>query len=363
MLQDHKYSLLVPLQTMPSYIVFIKALALAHFSNGLNLNKGDQRFSQNVHKVSRRNALASISTLGIASTIFPKASIAAPPISAEEVESPSARFERKRRKAPPKLLRPTLNLDFAVLLMRSSYNAMDEIDCVAMDQFQRDFFFIRQAEYLPYTNALGPGMVKQGELTDPYYFDFISFAQYATIYRDITIDPPMVFEEQQPVIVGEEEKQEFISTVVRRDPALANSMLAQRHEELVGAAILDKLTETFGKTASAIPPIDSKSTSINVQASLQQLVNLFLINGFAFNGKVEIKKEGLGGAASGTQLEIVLASPANVWSGKALEMKKAFPKNDFLLKTAKILLKRSGYDVISSVKYTGSDEISSLTIR
>lgn len=363
MLQDHKYSLLVPLQTMPSYIVF--ALALAHFSNGLNLNKGDQRFSQNVHKVSRRNALASISTLGIASTIFPKTSFAAPPISAEEVESPSARFERKKRKAAPKLLRPTLNLDFAVLLMRASYNAMDEIDCVAMDQFQRDFFFVRQAEYLPYTNALGPGMVKQGELSDPYYFDFISFAQYATIYRDITIDPPMVFEEQQPIIVGvgEDEKQEYISTVVRRDPSLKNSMLAQRHEELVGAAILDKLTETFGKTASAIPLIDSKSTSINVQASLQQLVNLFLINGFAFNGKVEIKKEGLGGAASGTQFEIVLASPANVWSGKALEMKKAFPKNDFLLKTAKILLKRSGYDVISSVKYTGSDEISSLTIR
>ena len=145
---------------------------------------------------------------------------------------------------------------------------MDEIDCVAMDQFQKDFFFIRQAEYLPYTNSLGPGLVKQGDLSDAYYFDFISFAQYSTIFRDITIDPPMVFEEQQPIIVGEDEKQQFIAKVIKRDPSLDNSKLAQRHDELVGEKILDKLNETFAQTASAIPSIQSGSSSINeIQAS------------------------------------------------------------------------------------------------
>jgi len=288
-------------------------------------------------------------------------------MSIKEAESGFAQIERRRRKTPPKLLRPSLNLNFAVLLMRSSYNAMDELDCVAMDQFQRDFFFIRQAEYLPYTTLLGPGLVKQGDLTDPYYFDFISFAQYATIYRDITIDPPRVFEEQQPVIVGEgeEERQEFISKVIRRDPALLdNSMLPKRHDELVGSMILDRLNELFAETTSAIPSLDSQSTAQNALASLKQLVNLYLINGFAFDGIVELKKEGPNSGISGSQFDITLTAPANIWSGQALQLKKAFPANDFVLKTAKVFLKRAGYNVSSSsVKYSSSQEINSITIR
>jgi hypothetical protein len=40
------------------------------------------------------------------------------------------------------VLRKKLNIDFAVLLMQSSHNALDQLDCVAMDQFQRDFFLL-----------------------------------------------------------------------------------------------------------------------------------------------------------------------------------------------------------------------------
>jgi len=81
--------------------------------------------------------------------------------------------------------------------MRSSYNALDELDCVAMDQFQRDFFLFRQSEYAFYTQHLGGqgGIVQQGMLQDPYYFDFISFAQYATIAREMSQNPQLLFEE------------------------------------------------------------------------------------------------------------------------------------------------------------------------
>jgi hypothetical protein len=282
----------------------------------------------------------------------------------KEAESPGSQLERKRRKAPSKLLRSNINFNFAVLLMRSSYNAMDELDCVPMDQFQKDFFFIRQAEYLPYLNSLGAGLVKQGDLSDPYYFDFISFAQYATIYRDVNIDPPMVFEESQPVLVGED-NQEFVTKVIRRDPAvLSNAMLPNRHSEIVGDKILDKLDELFGATPSKIPALDSESNAKNAVASLQQLMNLFLIEGFAYDGKVELKKEGPNGGVSGSQIEMTLTSPATLWSGAALQLKKANTTNDFLLKTAKAFLRRAGYDVSSSsLKYTSSQEISSLTIR
>ena len=314
--------------------------------------------------VSRRQLLTSASSLGFASTFLSQSAGAAPPMTIKEAESPASQFERKRRKLPSKLLRSALNFDFAVLLMRSSYNAMDEIDCVPMDQFQKDFFFIRQAEYLPYISSLGAGLVKQGDLSDPYYFDFISFAQYSTIYRDCTVNPPMVFEESQPVLVGEE-NQEFVTKIIKRDPAiLSNDMLPTRHDELVGSKILDKLNEIFGETPSAIPPLNSESSANNVVASLQQLMNLFLIQGFAFDGKVELKKEGLNGKLSGSEIVLTLTAPANLWSGAALQLKKANPTNDFLLKTAKTFLRRAGFEIASShLKYTNSQEISTLTIK
>lgn len=72
-----------------------------------------------------------------------------------------------------------MDLSFAVLLMRSSYNSVDELDCVPMNEFQKQFFLFRQTEWEDYHNK-HPNVL-QADLADPSYFDFISFAQYATI--------------------------------------------------------------------------------------------------------------------------------------------------------------------------------------
>ncbi len=318
--------------------------------------------------------------------LSPQPSHAATPLTTQEADNFQSKLQRKLRKSPPKLLRQNLNLDFAVLLMRSSYNAVDELDFVPMDQFQKDFFLIRQAEHLPYVNELGPGLVSQGDLQDPYYFDFISFAQYATIFRDISIDPAVVFVEQQPVLIndvgtgGGEDRQEFVSKVIRRDTSiLDNSVLAIKHSEIVGNTILNNLIEKFAGTASAIPlsmdilensnnniskSISSGSSRPNTKellGAIQQLVNLFVISGFAFDGKVAVTKDF--GSSGGAQFEITLTAPATLWSGQALAAKKANPVNDFVLKTAKALVSRAGYKVSSStLVYTNSQEISTLFI-
>lgn len=135
----------------------------------------------------------------------------------------------------------------------------DELDIVAMDQFQRDFFLIRSAEYEPYVNDLGPGLVSQGDLTDPYYFDFISFAQYLTINRILTNDPPMVFEEQQAINKGDDVPNEFVKVIVRRDPSITNNSLLSEHNRRVGRKILDRLNETFGDSPSSLPAFSSAS--------------------------------------------------------------------------------------------------------
>ena len=247
------------------------------------------------------------------------------------------------------------------------------------DQFQRDFFLIRQAEYEQYVKDLGPGIVQQGYLTDPYYFDFISFAQYATINREIFQDPGVVFNEQKPVQVGENEPQQFTTVVVKRDPALTNDKLAPTHRQLVATAILNRLDETFGATDARIPKFvpNSRPPADSVLAVVSQLTKLFLINGYAWEGKAFISKmpgnnnndDSSSGDASGTQFTIALTAPANIWSGQALRVRSRTPKggdltNSFLFITAKELVSRMGYTVASSsVSYEGTKEISSFTLR
>ena len=279
--------------------------------------------------VSRRrwvaSSLSSVVTAG--STLLTQKASAAPPLTAGMADSFAARAERALRLKPPKVLRPRMNLDFAVLLMRSSYNAVDVIDVVPMDQFQRDFFLIRQAEYQTYADALGPGAIQQGDLADPNYFDFISFAQYSTICREI-INPPSIFEEQQPVEVGEGEPQKFVKVVVRRDRALTINDLPLKHTEIVGNAILDKLNEKFGETASAIPKIDSGSRpdASTLLASIKQVINLFVLSGFAWDGSASILQYGKSDRdAAETRFTINLTSPATLWSGQALKVSVITP--------------------------------------
>lgn len=63
--------------------------------------------------------------------------------------------------------RRMLNLKFAVLLMRSAYEAVDALDFIPMDKFQIKFWKLRQSEVEPYTLQCRPLRVKYGDLTDP----------------------------------------------------------------------------------------------------------------------------------------------------------------------------------------------------
>jgi hypothetical protein len=311
-----------------------------------------------------RRSFISVVTATIGSSlsqwILPQVALGAPPMTLGEVDGLKARLDRSLRAKPPKVLRSNMNLDFAVLLMRSSYNALDLIDCVAMDQFQRDFFLLRQAEYQNYVEQLGPGIVQQGILTDPYYFDFISFAQYATISREINNMPETIFEEQQPQESADGEQQKFVTRVIRRDPTISNNELASRHSRLVGKAVIDRLNEIFGNTTSDIPPIPTSLLDQQaILSSLTQLMKLFLLNGFAFDGNVAVVNQD----SSGTEFCITLRNPANLWSGKALKQRGANPCNCFLLIAALELVSRSKLRVVSSsVKYDSNTEKSYLKI-
>ncbi|CAN0027006.1 unnamed protein product, partial [Choristocarpus tenellus] len=97
-----------------------------------------------------------------------------------------------------------------------------------MDDFQKEFFLFRQKEWADYKEQYP--RIQQGDLTDPNYFDFISFAQYASISAGMRSGRE-IFEER----VGAEGEK----ITVQRDPGLfENSRLPDEHSRRVGDRIL-----------------------------------------------------------------------------------------------------------------------------
>jgi hypothetical protein len=79
------------------------------------------------------NHAMSVFLIPVASFVSsPSIANSASPVTPKETDSLGAMARRALRPKPPKILRRKLSMDFAVLLMRSSYNALDQLDCVAM---------------------------------------------------------------------------------------------------------------------------------------------------------------------------------------------------------------------------------------
>ena len=98
--------------------------------------------------------------------------------------------ELKSRPPPVRVPRKRMELQFAVQLMRNSYNAMDSLDFTPTDVFQRLQFLFRQNEWEAYKKD--HETVMQGDLASPGYFDFISWVQFSTLnfcMDEATIDP------------------------------------------------------------------------------------------------------------------------------------------------------------------------------
>jgi hypothetical protein len=76
----------------------------------------------------------------------------------------AATWQHWNRPPPVIFARQQLDQDFAVFLMRSSYDCCDELDFVAMNDFQKHFFEIRQGAWEVYLQD-NPS-VPQGRLSD-----------------------------------------------------------------------------------------------------------------------------------------------------------------------------------------------------
>ena len=267
---------------------------------------------------------------------------------------------RRMRPNPPspkKVPRQKLDLDFAVLLTRSSYVEAAQLDIGPVNQLERDMYLVRTSEYQPYRKSVES--VQQGDLTDPAYFDYMSFVQYSTINRALK-DPEREYEQPEQITDAEGMPSSTESKTVLVKRTLPDELLVPTHEDRVGKTAYDFLNDRFAATPIALPQFDTRPDATQVQEALTKLVNLFVISGLAWEGKAELVQT-KGGKSS---FLLTLNNPATLWSAQCLAKQNAPLRNDYLLKTARYYVKCMGYTVSSSsVKLDGNKELSYLTIE
>jgi len=173
----------------------------------------------------------------------------------------------ERRPTPVKLPRTFLFRPFAVLLMRTCYNTADELDYTPMDKFQKDQFLLRQDQWEIYITE---NDVKQGDLSDPKYFDFISAIQFASITQSMR-EGKLIFEE----LTGAE----GTKTVVQRGPGIPqdNALLPPTLFATAGQTMYSALLANFTGPEFLNPPpapCDGKDTASVVKGVRDLYVTL-----------------------------------------------------------------------------------------
>ncbi|WIA08996.1 hypothetical protein OEZ85_008410 [Tetradesmus obliquus] len=183
--------------------------------------------------------------------------------------------------SPPEPLgfpRKQLDTRFAVLLMRSSYDAVDALDFIPKQQFEAKFWKLRQSELEGYNYLYSPIKMRAGDLSDPLYFDFISFSQYATISREMG-QPQRVFEEYYEICppgAGDDDPCESGQKVVTRPPQYADdSQLPAYFFQKTGDLIYDGLLNGFrGEDFGGPPPAPAGASIQQLAAGVQQLLSI-----------------------------------------------------------------------------------------
>jgi len=268
---------------------------------------------------------------------------------------------KEQRPKPIRIPRTFLFLQFAVLLMRSCYNTVDDLDFFPMNQFQKDFFLLRQDEWEKYIKE---NDVKQGDLTNALYFDFISSAQFASITQSIQ-GAKQIFEETSGV---ENDKH-----VIQRDPMLKDdNLLAPRFFMRSGEKMYDGLLANFTDDSNYVkPPLPSSPNApfSEVLKSFNSIYQIFQNNGYAM--KIDVEDAGAASTQEyiqakgvyedwakkiqdkvpatdqnweghGRKIVVRMQAPCTLWGRQWLSMQDNYLINDHDVMLATAFLRRSG---------------------
>jgi hypothetical protein len=253
--------------------------------------------------------------------------------------------------------RARVNLKLAVLCLRSSYEAADELDFVAMDTFQVKFWKRRAAEQEAYLQLLAPVRVTQGDLEDPAYLDYVrarfmllacaltpsalrttllqvSFAQLLTIGQ---LMRPGTAQQVFQEATGAEGT---VRTVVR-DPALRDdALLPEAYARLVGDKLFTGLRDGFEEEVFGGPAACAASTPDRFACAVdgvRALLAVFVARGYAFSGEV------LDVDAATRRFRVRMGGTATLWAMQSLAARASTPSCDFVGYAVAAFLRASGW--------------------
>jgi len=249
---------------------------------------------------------------------------------------------------PVSVPRKQLDLAFAVLLMRSSYNAADALDFMPMDKFQIEFWKQRQAEQEGYFDQYKPLKVRQGDLTDPLFFDFISYTQYSVLGKEMP-NGQQVF--QEPCDTDDCDPKGI--KTIRRDASIAdNKLLPPRFYDRVGDNILRGLQEGFrDETFNAPPSLPPSASASQVVENLQKLLDIFVSRGFAL--KAQVMDVSIDSNDTKASFKVKAQGTANLWGVASLSFRRSPVVNDYIAMVLSAYLRQCGRQVTSfDLEYT-----------
>ncbi|KAI7836094.1 hypothetical protein COHA_010022 [Chlorella ohadii] len=219
------------------------------------------------------------------------------------------------------------------------------------NEFQKKFWKLRQAEWEPYTLLHSPLRITQGNVSDSLYFDFIVFSQAAA--ASIAMRKGLQeFEEYS-------EETEAMGTV-RRDPSLAdNALLPGVFFEREGDRLYHGLVEGFrGVQYGGPAPAKPGASMEELLAGVQQILDIYVANGYALKASVTPGSSGGGGgsgrptlspvdgtsaaAGAGSSFTVKLEGPANLWSLQALAARRSTLYNQHDAAAVAAFLRASG---------------------
>ena len=315
----------------------------------------------------RRAILAAVA-LTVASVSSPASAF--PTIPGMRAATPPSPFART---APPPPLFPRRSLarPFAVILMRSPYDALaDTLPTYPRSLFQATFWERRADEWEPYialrkTAGSADPRPPQGDLTSAAYLDFISHSQWgaldaavegASAERSAPLEAeagwadgaeedgeerPAKTEVSEDVAVSAAAAASSSSSTPLPPPAALRTLLAAA----AGDRMLRMMREGFqGATFNLPPPPTPADGMGTVRASVQALLDVFVANGYALSATATLDPDTAPGDRGG-ELVITTLGPATLW-GCAERAARGSPPNALDALAVGALLRAGGVGAI-----------------
>jgi hypothetical protein len=230
------------------------------------------------------------------------------------------------------------------LLLRSSYETVEALRFIPMDRFQSVQWKRRAAEQEVYLKRLAPLRPAQGDLTDPLYFDLLSYVQLLVV-SELMPKGELVFE-QLVGAVGEKR-------VIRRPAELAdNALLPDAYERLVGDKVVERLRDGFEDAVFGGPAPCAEGNFACALAGCQSILTAFESGGFAFSLRVTDADE------SAKRIGIHVEGGANLYALAELTQRRGKPLPAWLEYSLLAFLRQSGWtdaSVRTRLSRTGSD--------